>query len=113
MNYNYPDVIRGHINLRDGLSVRCVKDTEPGVESLQPANRLRIFPVPAEDFLTIEQPDGISLDVEIINLTGTILLQKNISGITNEINLKILPGGMYIIVVKTAGWQVRRKFIKN
>jgi hypothetical protein len=87
---------------------------------LSPGNIL-IYPNPVNDILNITVQAKRNIDeltVEIINLYGqtiTSIKNRNIIGEINiETDLRTLPGGMYLVVVKENGKQSSsQKIIKN
>lgn len=113
LSYNYPDVQRGFINIQDGLSVRCVKDTEPGIEKNDPGEFLKIYPVPANDYVFVECARKQSLEISVLSLAGSVLIQATREHNTNTVNLSSLPKGMYVVRVEGPGWQVHKILIKE
>jgi hypothetical protein len=67
---------------------------------LQNGQKIRVFPNPASDAITVEIKSGttISLRIEILDLTGRICLEKNLrTGVTViPLRKNPIPGGIYL-----------------
>ena len=72
-------------------------------------NSLKIFPNPTEDILFIKGNKNL-MSVSIYNMLGKEVLSKMN---TNNIDVKVLPKGVYIIKISDDVGQINRKFIKN
>ena len=72
-------------------------------------NSLKIFPNPTEDILFIKGNENL-ISVSIYNMLGKEVLSKMNS---NNIDVKELPKGVYIIKISDNVGQINRKFIKN
>lgn len=60
------------------------------------AQKTKVYPNPAKDFIRIDGPDGPSLNCRITNLLGqTVLMQPFIAH--QPVSLKQLPAGAYLI----------------
>ncbi len=68
-------------------------------------NYLNVFPNPSNGLLQLifERPPG-NFELEVLDKTGKLLLQKNgnLSGIEMKLDLLVLPKGLYLIKTKTA-----------
>jgi hypothetical protein len=76
---------------------------------------LKLFPNPAQDFITI-QTNNMREKVEFRIYNSTMQLVKNVSNISNvetTINLSDLPSGIYFIDAQTDNQHWRQKFIIN
>lgn len=59
--------------------------------------RVKCYPNPANDVIFIETPDGLSSDVQIIDITGRqVITEKEVTG---RISVKQLPEGLYTVTV--------------
>lgn len=72
-------------------------------------NSLKIFPNPTEDILFTKGNKNL-MSVSIYNMLGKEVLSKMN---TNNIDVKVLPKGVYIIKISDDVGQINRKFIKN
>jgi uncharacterized protein (TIGR02145 family) len=113
LSYNYPGIDRGSLNVQDGLSVRCVKDTDQGMEGNGKGKMIRIFTIPAPVMLIVESDEQGPLEVEVFDITGNTLIRKTVTEKKNEIDIGALANGLYIVHVSGRDWQLQRKLIKN
>ncbi len=72
-------------------------------------NSLKIFPNPTDNILFIRGNKNL-MNVSVYNMLGKEVLSK-IN--TNNIDVKVLPKGVYIIKISDDVGQINRKFIKN
>jgi uncharacterized protein YjdB len=86
------------------VKVHVITDMESGT------NRLKIFPNPARDFLTVEGVTGIT-HVEVVDLAGK--LQTIELDATNTADISKLSAGMFFLRARTASQQITLKFIKQ
>lgn len=56
-----------------------------------------IYPNPASDFIIVENDNSYQYDMTIYDMTGKVVLKKQIDSIKNKINIGELPDGTYII----------------
>jgi len=71
---------------------------------------LVVYPIPASDFLTIEQPARISVrHVELVNQLGQTLIDEETSDRVLRLDVRHLPQGVYILRIKSSnGTEVRK-----
>lgn len=72
---------------------------------------LHVFPNPASHKLNIRLPQSWQQDpyqVQVISVAGQVMLEKNLSGLQQELNIQHLPAGVYILKVtnKKSGIQL-------
>jgi hypothetical protein len=81
-------------------------------EPLSTSNKIKLFPNPAKNELNIEiETDIKSADLQIIELTGKVVLKSKIAGRQSKINISELKTGFYILTVKTENTILTSKFI--
>ena len=72
------------------------------VNTIDPAldDALTIYPNPAKDFLQV-QLEGIEthLNLEVLSLNGKVVLQEQLVGSSNQLDVKMLSSGLYFIKV--------------
>ena len=92
-------------------------DVAPGLEETRtPAASLKIYPVPANDYLMAELPAGTHTkagEYHILDLTGRIVKSAKFSNTAVSIDVSQLQPGMYIISVQTGNQRLSAKFIKQ
>jgi uncharacterized protein (TIGR02145 family) len=113
LSYNYPDVLKGFLKQQYGMSVRCVKDRQPGFENMVPGEIIRIYPNPAADYVIVDVAEGKFSEMLVYNLFGELMLRNDLKGPREKINLASLPGGVWLLRFTGAGLTVHAKLIKN
>jgi hypothetical protein len=73
-------------------------------------NKIKVYPNPASDFLTIE--NGLNHIVKICNITGDIVFQQILFSDSYQIDIKKFLPGVYIIYVENANSSNSYKLIK-
>ena len=123
INSNYFDVISINLvskpeyqycfDVDAGHTVSSNKDLTgtTGIESIT-NDELRIYPNPVRDELRIENGEWRIEKVEILDLTGKIILNSQFS-ILNSINVSSLPQGVYFLKIQTDKGNVTKKFVKQ
>ena len=80
-------------------------------------NEVLLFPVPAENLLTIRGLDHKIDKIKILNVTGEVILSYKIEnvGADQTINVSSLLGGFYFIQFSenNVSWEVRKIFIQR
>lgn len=70
------------------------------IENIAPHTGLKIYPNPANDWMTIEIPtQNQSYQVQVVDISGREIYQGQNSGNTHSIPVKELPEGMYLVNV--------------
>lgn len=74
---------------------------------------LTVFPNPASDHLTVSYTGNETIElVGILDVTGKTILQSSINT-NNEIDVKSLAPGAYILEIKRGENIIRKRFLKN
>lgn len=73
-------------------------------------NDLTVYPVPASDYIILEQPAHEELrQVEVLNRLGQLMLQKEVSSRTAKLITSHLPSGVYFLrVTGSKGTTIRK-----
>ena len=75
-------------------------------------DRIRLYPNPATDRITIESAEDLPIDgVAITNLEGQFLGVQLFYSTTVYLNISHLPAGTYIAHINTASGNTERKFV--
>lgn len=86
-----------------------------GTPELSKNKHLTIYPNPSENYLNIIVNDAVSNSlIQVFNVTGKLLLSKELNSNTNRINVSAFPNGFYYIQhVDGAGHIITKsKFLK-
>jgi len=105
-NINYKDVLYEHyFQLKD----------PQGVESSSNMNRLEIYPVPSNEYITINLDIKEPYQIEILNRIGVSVYTQDVqfnSGNPKILNISHLLPGIYIVKIKTTSNTLLSKIIK-
>ena len=93
----------------NGSSFTTISGSQLSVDDEILDNSLKLYPNPTDNILFIKGNKN-SMNVSIYNILGKEVLSK-IN--TNNIDVKVLPKGVYIIKISDDVGQINRKFIKN
>ncbi len=69
------------------------------VDGLEEENNIRIFPNPAHDYITIETGTTAASMVTLINITGQVTGNWQVSGALTTLPLTDIPSGTYILQI--------------
>jgi uncharacterized protein (TIGR02145 family) len=96
-----------------GVSLRCIRDADFGLNEIKGLDKIHIYPNPASDHITIDCDNPQNLDLHIYNIVGEVVLQRELHQNKTEIDLSNLAHGMYIVKVIGADQTIERKIIKD
>ena len=88
-----------------------IKNSLSAIDNVELQN-LNIYPNPVKDELRMENGELRIKNVEILDLTGKIILNSQLSTL-NSINVAHLASGIYFVKIQTDKGIVTRKFIKE
>ncbi len=86
--------------------------TTIGIETI-PQNAISIYPNPTTGKITLDFAQADIRELKITNLTGKILFEKTDVQPNETIDLSGLPGGIYILNVRTDNGLLTRKVVKE
>jgi hypothetical protein len=93
--------------------------SEPGVFTITgvglnitEANQIRLYPNPANTFITIETYASDLLNIEITSLNGQLYVKRDIRGPIHQIDLSSFEIGVYFITIRSKDFVTTRKIIK-
>lgn len=94
------------------VTITCV--TANGIADVSSKNDLIIFPNPAHDelFLQTDLSMNETKEISIVNMLGTIVYSGTMNGNKN-INISLLPSGVYSVELTGGSAVIRKRFIKN
>ncbi len=82
-----------------------------GISEAELDNTIEVFPIPADNYLTISKSDNIELiDVKIMDVQGKIIACQYLEG---EINIEGLNEGQYSLILTTNKGVLHKPFIKK
>ncbi len=110
----YNSAIAGSIREyeNDGLSVRCIKDNNTGIEDINYFEKIEVYPDPAKNNITIENT-STEETLSIFNMQGQLVLKQALKGVKEDIDISALSEGIYIVKIEGAKSNKIGKFSKE
>jgi uncharacterized protein (TIGR02145 family) len=98
-----------------GMSVRCIQDAGTTGEYINtnPKNILKTYPNPAIDILYIDCSEKMNIQMQVYNMIGDCIMQKELNAGINAVDIKSLINGIYIVQFTGIDWREQYKFIKE
>jgi uncharacterized protein (TIGR02145 family) len=100
-------------NKLKGCSVRCCLNNSGGVQDINQLEKLQIYPNPVFDRVYINYNETKNAKMQIYNVVGECVLQRELRRGTNEIDISSLPKGIYIIRLIGEDNAFQQKLIKE
>jgi len=100
-------------NKKPVLLVYSSKKQSNGVMRKDAANKIKCYPNPVTDYLTIELNNNQNAVMEILDITGRTLLKKELSTARSKISLGDLSRGYYILKIDNGITPFTKKIIKE
>jgi photosystem II stability/assembly factor-like uncharacterized protein len=108
------DAVDEHTVYAVGTNKTFMKYTQlSGIENKELFSGINIYPNPALNNLNIECPQIQNFNVTLFNLLGEQVMQRELKGTKEPIDISTLPAGMYIVKVSGEDWTVQKKLIKE
>jgi len=83
-------------------------------EPVSPGAAIKLFPNPAGSTISIELAGKIeNADLSVMNLTGRVVLTRQITGTKTQLDISSLPGGVYFVRLTGDKTVQVGKFIKQ
>jgi hypothetical protein len=79
-----------------------------GMDELSTGNNIGVYPNPANSSVTI-QGNTMLQKVEMLSLTGQVILSERVSGTQHQLDLTDIANGVYFVNVYTADQKITRK----
>ncbi|MBM3186873.1 MAG: T9SS type A sorting domain-containing protein, partial [Bacteroidetes bacterium] len=93
----------------------CVQSQNSGITEISDAFNVQVYPNPVRDVVTISVPKlNTAFDICILDAYGKMVYhEQNLDG--NEIKVKTsnFSSGIYTIHLKSAGFSINKRFVKN
>jgi uncharacterized protein (TIGR02145 family) len=113
MGNSYEAVARAEVNKKDGLSLRCLRDTPTQINGIYNQEKIEIYPNPAIDKIYINSSTRQNLKMQVFNTVGQCVLQRELNNKTNSIDISSLTNGIYILKLTSPNGTIERKIIKE
>lgn len=87
-------------------------DSVTDVNEIPSINTVNFYPNPSSDAISIESNQKL-LSINILNILGCSVLEKNINVNRAMLNIGTLPKGIYFLQIITSDGKVVKKFVKE
>lgn len=98
---------------RSGFSIRLISDVPLNINIIDKSELFNIYPNPAIDRIIITNAYDQKASMSIYNMAGSVLMQQELTGNKNTIDISSLAPGMYLIKLFNAEWTVYKKLMKK
>ena len=95
------------------LSIRCIKDGNSDVDEINYLHKMKIYPNPAKDVITIVFGEKQNAYANIFNIIGELLIQSQLSSGKIVIDISSLSKGIYVIQLIGEGLTMQQKLLKE
>jgi len=82
-------------------------------ESFEVANNIKMYPNPTNNIVVVEVYDLTNAKLQVVDITGKILMNQALNISSNTVNVAQLPTGMYFFKVTSNEGTTTNKIIKN
>jgi uncharacterized protein (TIGR02145 family) len=96
-----------------GFNIRCVRDIETGIGDINSIEKIKIYPNPAINKISIEYADIQDLKMQIFNVVGECVMQGKLNNLSKPIDISSLSKGIYVIQISCVDWIMKEKIIKE
>ncbi|MBL7113867.1 MAG: T9SS type A sorting domain-containing protein [Bacteroidales bacterium] len=94
------------------LSIRCIKDVNVGSKDMN-EQKIKLYPNPSIGRVTLDCAEGQALNLWMYDLFGEIMLHRELNNKTTDMDISLLPNGIYLIRITGDTWTVQQKLIKQ
>lgn len=110
----YIDTIQGYLNPR----IMCVFELDgapctTGISELEAQNNTTIFPNPSQSAITIRNTDDIIRRIRMIDITGRVVVERNVNDHTYQLQRGELSDGVYLLQITFDNQQITKKVLFN
>ena len=81
--------------------------------NFETANNIKMYPNPTNNFVTVEINDLTNAKLQVLDITGKILMNQALNANSNNVDVQHLPSGMYLFKVSSNEGTSTGKIIKN
>lgn len=113
MTYDESSATRDRSNKLVGFSVRCICSSANNVQEFNEFNKVQIYPNPATDRITISTAETQNAQMQIYDMVGKCVLTSNLKDGTTDIDVSMLPKGIYVVDVSGNNETYQVKLIKE
>jgi len=74
---------------------------------------IQLYPNPATDRVYVDSKETKKVQMQVYNIIGECVLQRELKGGINEIDMSKLSNGIFMIRIIGENWEAKRKLIKE
>lgn len=115
VNFDMTNVTGGATILVSAFTLTIVDNdtTVVGINEVDGANGIRLYPNPAVNILNLESEGGVQ-HLAVADVLGNVVLQQDalVAG-KHSLDVSTLPAGMYVVSIATNDKTLTRKFVKS
>ncbi|MBE0647110.1 MAG: T9SS type A sorting domain-containing protein [Bacteroidales bacterium] len=94
------------------LSIRCIKDVNVGSRDIKEP-KIKLYPNPSTGRVTIDCIEDQPVNLWVYDLFGEIMLHRELNNKTTDMDISLLPNGIYLMRISGDTWTVQQKLIKQ
>jgi hypothetical protein len=72
-----------------------------------------MYPNPSSNFVTIEVTSLTNAKLQVLDVTGKVLMNESLNNTTNSVSVQQLPTGLYFFKITSNEGTATSKIIKN
>ena len=96
-----------------GMSVRCLMGQTTQINEINSPQEIKIYPNPVIDRFYINNPKIQELKIQVYNMIGECILQRELDNGTITVDISSFPEGIYVVRVSNKDWTIQQKLIKE
>ncbi|MBA7540885.1 hypothetical protein ES705_33188 [subsurface metagenome] len=97
-----------------GFSVRCLSNSPANqINELNNIRDIQIYPNPAIDRVYINCAERQNVKMQVYNMIGEYVLQRELNNGTNIVDISSFPKGIYVVRFSKKNWTIQQKLIKE
>jgi hypothetical protein len=77
------------------------------------SSKLKMYPNPSSNFVTIEVTSLTNAKLQVLDVTGKVLMNESLNNTTNSVSVQQLPTGLYFFKITSNEGTATSKIIKN
>lgn len=103
------------IDMSKSATIAAQGQDEELLDSRLGDQEIRIYPNPTKGLLRIDMPElsTTTVSLQVFDSRGSLLISKTAAETGNQLDLSAYPGGMYILLIRTAKDKQEWKIIKE
>jgi hypothetical protein len=91
-----------------------IKSKITGITEIELERKLRIYPNPTTDILTLESENDLIMDIKIYDISGHLIYRiENVNNLTTNVDMSSFKTGLYSILINTDNGKIFYKIVKE